>query len=167
MLLMTHKTYWMIGQSLKPIPFAIDPHNRMLRRNWTHLLLFEVYHFSKISMRNSSMISITIRRTQQQLQKPALRLLQLATMTGASNDSQLWSKAAPWHEQGIPWQGLTKLDLGVDQVKVRLVSFLDVSYWSWGNGLTSTIRRGVFSPRGGTGIVARKTLEHALGTMPR
>ncbi|KAK9111631.1 hypothetical protein Scep_019150 [Stephania cephalantha] len=40
------------------------------------------------------------------------------------------SKAAPWHRQGIPWQGLTNLDLGVDQVKVRLVSFLDVSYWS-------------------------------------
>ncbi|KAK9125817.1 hypothetical protein Scep_014663 [Stephania cephalantha] len=73
------------------------------------------------------------------------------------------SKAAPWHGQGIPWQGLTKLDLGVDQVKVRLVSFLDVSYWSSGNGLTSTIRRGVSSPRGGMGMEARKTLEHVLG----
>ncbi|KAK9105340.1 hypothetical protein Scep_022184 [Stephania cephalantha] len=76
------------------------------------------------------------------------------------------SKVAPWHGQGIPWQRLTKLDLGVEQVKVRLVSFLDVSYWSSGNGLTSTIRRGD-SPRGGMGKGARKTLEHALGSMPR
>ncbi|KAK9104563.1 hypothetical protein Scep_021407 [Stephania cephalantha] len=80
------------------------------------------------------------------------------------------SKVVPWHEQGrslarqsIPWQGLAKLDSGVDQVKVRLVSFLDVSYWSSRNGLTSTIKRGVSSPRGGMGIEARKTLEYALG----
>ncbi|KAK9128755.1 hypothetical protein Syun_017552 [Stephania yunnanensis] len=84
------------------------------------------------------------------------------------------SKAAAKHgqgrtlaRQGTPWQGLTNLDFGVDQVKVCLVSFLDVSYWIWGNGLTFTIRGGVSSPRGGTGIVARRTLEHALGTMPR
>ncbi|KAK9083095.1 hypothetical protein Scep_029566 [Stephania cephalantha] len=72
------------------------------------------------------------------------------------------SKVAPSHKQGIPWQGLTKLDLGVDQVKVRLLSFLDVSYWISGNDLTSTIRRGVSSPRGSMGIEARETLEHAL-----
>ncbi|KAK9150376.1 hypothetical protein Syun_008685 [Stephania yunnanensis] len=71
-------------------------------------------------------------------------------------------KVTPWHGQNIPWQGLTNLDLGVDQVKVRLVSFFDVPYWSWGNGLTSTIRRGD-SPRGGMDKEARKTLEHALG----
>ncbi|KAK9140988.1 hypothetical protein Scep_010669 [Stephania cephalantha] len=34
-------------------------------------------------------------------------------------DSFGTSKAAPWHEQSIPWQGLTKLDLGVDQIKGR------------------------------------------------
>ncbi|KAK9133119.1 hypothetical protein Scep_012647 [Stephania cephalantha] len=52
------------------------------------------------------------------------------------------SKAAPWHGQGIPWQGLTNIDLGV------------------GPG-------DVVSPRGGIGAVARRTFEHALGTMPR
>ncbi|KAK9088732.1 hypothetical protein Scep_027814 [Stephania cephalantha] len=31
------------------------------------------------------------------------------------------------------------------------------------NGLTSTIRRGVFSPRGGMGMKARETLKHTLG----
>ncbi|KAK9101326.1 hypothetical protein Scep_024756 [Stephania cephalantha] len=52
----------------------------------------------------------------------------------------------PWHKRGHGQdladslararsrlgtrQGLTNLDLGVDQVKVRLVSFWDVFYWS-------------------------------------
>ncbi|KAK9101325.1 hypothetical protein Scep_024755 [Stephania cephalantha] len=83
---------------------------------------------------------------------------------------------APWHKRGHGQdladslararlrlgtrQGLTNLDLGVDQVKIRLVSFWDVFYWSRGNGLTSTIGRGVLSPWGGMGELAG-TLEHA------
>ncbi|KAK9114835.1 hypothetical protein Syun_021632 [Stephania yunnanensis] len=50
----------------------------------------------------------------------------------------------PWHEQGMPWQGLTNLDLGFDPGQREVVSL-----------------------RGGMDTVARKTLEHALGTMPR
>ncbi|KAK9128753.1 hypothetical protein Syun_017550 [Stephania yunnanensis] len=42
-------------------------------------------------------------------------------------------KVASWHGQGIPWQGLTNLNMGVDPVK------------------------------GGMGKEARETLEHALG----
>ncbi|KAK9151161.1 hypothetical protein Syun_009470 [Stephania yunnanensis] len=52
-----------------------------------------------------------------------------------------------WHEQGR-----------------ALADFFGTSK---GSSLTSTIRRCVFSIRGNMGIVARKTLEHALGTMPR
>ncbi|KAK9157440.1 hypothetical protein Scep_004014 [Stephania cephalantha] len=86
---------------------------------------------------------------------------------GTNKVASWHEQGIPWHEQGIPWQGLTKLDLGVDQVKVLLVSFLDVSYWSNGNGLTSTIRRGVSSPRGGMGMEAREPSSMPRGTMPR
>ncbi|KAK9125360.1 hypothetical protein Scep_014206 [Stephania cephalantha] len=69
----------------------------------------------------------------------------------------------PWHELGAflgrehggAWTG------SLARARQRLGTGKTLP-WQ-GNGLTSTIRRGVFSPRGGMGTKARETLEHALG----
>ncbi|KAK9121127.1 hypothetical protein Syun_018744 [Stephania yunnanensis] len=67
-------------------------------------------------------------------------------------DSLGTSKVAPWHEQGR----------ALARAMPSLSKFLGHE-----QGRFLGHERGVFSPRGGMGKEARRTLEHALGTMPR
>ncbi|KAK9145914.1 hypothetical protein Sjap_005817 [Stephania japonica] len=82
---------------------------------------------------------------------------------GQGKARQGMGKARPG--QGKARQGMGKARPRHGQGKARVRQ--GKARASWGNGLTSTIRGGGLSPRGGMSNSDKEGLEHALGTMPR
>ncbi|KAK9128867.1 hypothetical protein Syun_017664 [Stephania yunnanensis] len=70
---------------------------------------------------------------------------------------------APWHGPRYKHSGAFAWALAQTRSRLGTGKAIPLAGASSKNGLTSTIRRGVFSLRSGMGMKARETLEHALG----